>query len=217
MIDGKSESFLRQGKPMAEWRNRSLVVKERFQDWDIFHKSVVLFFVLIFSAALARGVFVVEGGTYLVTEERIVSFDAEQIYPWIAESENRARWQAQVTEFLKFSGTDYELGSTRRAYYRRDGEEWFAFEQTNEIEANRKYKTVQQDDVQFEARSLEVTIEPMGNCSSKVVMTEVIFPNQYSDRYWAFLDKGAKSERLKVSLAALDRWLNTADLKCSPN
>lgn len=199
---------------MAEWRNKSLVVKDRFQDWGLFHKLVVIFFVILFSAALARGVFVVEGGTYLVKAEQIFPFDPEQINPWIVESENRVRWQAEVTDFLKYSGDERKVGSTRRVDHRRDGEEWVSFEQTIEIEPNKLYKTVQADEVKLEDRSFEVTMQSVSSCQTKVVIKEVIFSRRYFDRYWAFLDKSKKQKRLKVSLNALDRWLQTSKIKC---
>ncbi len=199
---------------MAEWRNKSLVVKDRFQDWGLFHKSVVIFFVILFSAALARGVFVVEGGTYLIKAEQVFSFDPEQINPWIVESENRVRWQAEVTDFLKYSGDERKVGSTRRVDHRRDGEEWVSFEQTTEIEPNKLYKTVQADEVKLEDRSFEVTMQSVNSCQTKVVIKEIIFPRRYFDRYWAFLDKSQRQKRLKVSLNALDRWLQTSKTKC---
>ena len=197
---------------MAEWRNRSLMVKESFQDWNLFHKSVVIFFVILFSAAFARGVFVVEGGTYLVQTERVFPFNPDQIIPWVVESENRARWQAEVTEFLKFSGDDYEVGSTRRAYHKRRGEEWFAFEQT--VEVGQKHKVLQQDNVKFEDRSLEVSLKSLRPCETMLVMKEVIYPRDYSDRYWAFLEAGSREKRLEVSMDALERWFKTTKLKC---
>lgn len=202
---------------MAEWRNRSLVVKESFQDWNLFHKAVVMFFVILFSAALARGIFVIEGGTYLVQAERAFPFNPGQIYPWLVEGENRARWQAEVTEFLRFSGDDYEVGSTRRAYHKRDGEEWFAFEQTTEAETGLQYKTVQQDDIKLEDRSVEVLLQSSKACQSKLVMKEVIHARDYADRYWAFLDVSDRERRLEISLDALERWLQTAKLECKPN
>ena len=191
-----------------------MVVKDSFQDWNLFHKSVVMFFVILFSAALARGVFVVEGGTYLVEVEKNLSYSPNIIGPWINDNENRARWQAQVTEFLKFSGATDEVGSTRRVYYRRDGEEWFSFEQTTVSEPNKSYKTIQQDDVLLEDRSFEVIIEPISGCESKIILKEVIFPRDYSDRYWAFMEKSARRDRLKVSVDALERWLKSTGAEC---
>jgi hypothetical protein len=210
---------------MTEWRNRSLERKDRFRDWGWFHKSVVFVFAGLALSAVFRLIVTYDAGQFLVKEERIIPRSAEAIWPWIVDSENRVRWQVHLTEIdcvkggpnetgiTCQTGTPDVIGSARLLTYIYDGETSYPRETTTDASTAEYFKTYQASDL--EERSLEISLEPLGSCETKVTVSEIIYYRNFATRYWSFYTKKDDQERIDSSISSLEDWVMKKTEECS--
>jgi len=173
--------------------------------YNLYHKSVVFFFWALAALALLRAVLVISGGAYELEKTSVISADAETLWLWVSDNKNRARWVAGVTDLTRLKGNLHQAGSTRMVFWRQRGKRWNAVEATVEAVPGRRFVSHQQADK--DERNFAVELMPLGPCTTRVQLTEIIRPAAYADRYWSFFYWGEQAERLKVSLQALEKWM----------
>ncbi|GHF16957.1 hypothetical protein GCM10017044_09140 [Kordiimonas sediminis] len=192
---------------MQRYANRK--VKDRFRDWNLLHKSVVIFlWALGFGTAL-RAYLVVDGGAVELQMEQTLPHGAETIWPWLHDTENRPRWQAHITRVSKLRGDTAAVRSTRLISWRDRGKRWTGVEETVASVPGRLYEVYQESEK--DTRRFKVELEPISACQTRVVFTETIRDESYSNRFFGFLQSGDRTERLTISFSALTDWLETTD------
>ncbi len=175
------------------------------EGYDTFHKTVVLGFWFIVFVALMRAVLMLFGGHYTISYQQTVPASTEVLWPWITENKNRARWQAYITDYILMNGDVETENSTRMVFWKEGFTRRSALEATREAVKFTRFSTLQDSEV--DTRILTVELVPIDACATTVKITEVIQPKPFSDRFWSFLYRGEKTERLKISLNALDLWM----------
>ncbi|TNE62272.1 MAG: SRPBCC family protein [Alphaproteobacteria bacterium] len=188
------------------------MVQDRFRDWNLLHKSVAALVAAFFVAVAIHAVRVREAA-FALDDSRVLPYSAETIWPWLTDYRNRARWQAELIDLSRMSGDVTDYNSTRLLFWKRRYTHWQAVEQTKEIVENRLFATIQESD--FDYRWFRIELEPVGPCSTRVTMHEVIQPLRYTDRFWFFRDHDERRGRLTLSLDALDDWLGKTAPACA--
>ena len=187
------------------------MVRDRFRDWNLLHKSVVAFIAAV-AISLSFRAFIVIDAAFQTEQEIILPYDSAVIWPWVTDNQNRARWQAELIDLQRLMGVADTPGSTRLLFWKKRYKRWQAVEQTSEVVQERLFATLQESD--GDQRWFRVELTPLGQCQTRVVIRETIRPLAYTDRFWFFRYSGDHADRLKVSLAALDRWLGKVAPAC---
>lgn len=186
-------------------------MKDRFRDWNLYHKSVVAVLAAFAVSIVFRLILVIDAA-FEVTEEVVLPYDAEAIWAWVTQDENRGRWQAELVDVQRLQGNETEAGSTRLVFWKKRGKRWHAVEQTSEVLPGRVFATIQESD--DDQRWFRVELRPEDTCSTRIRVSEVIRPKAYSDRFWFFREADEHEEKWGTSLEALDRWLGRRAPEC---
>ncbi|WP_417460089.1 hypothetical protein [Kordiimonas sp.] len=186
-------------------------MKDRFRDWNLYHKSVVAALAAFAVSVIFRLIIVIDAG-FEISEEAVLPYSAEAIWPWATSDENRERWQAELIDLQRLKGEATETDATRLVFWRKRGKRWHAMEQTSEVLPGRVFATIQESD--NDQRWFRIELKPEGECSTRVLITEVIRPKAYNARFWFFREKDDHAEKWETSLEALDRWLEKRAPAC---
>ncbi len=175
--------------------------KDKFRDWNLYHKSVAAFVAALFVSVIYHAIIVYDGA-FEYTDERIIEAPASEIWKFVTDNKNRVRWQG---ELILVNGLSIEEGRSRMLYWQRVYKRWRSWEQTTELVQERLFRSVQETDDDTHWWSVE--LEPLGECSTRVIIRDIIRPNAYEDRFWFFRrNDAAEDQRLEVSFNALERW-----------
>ncbi len=188
-----------------------MAVKDRFRDWNLYHKSVVAALVAFGVSIVVRLILVIDAG-FEISEEAVLPYSAEAIWPWVTNDENRERWQAELIDLQRLKGNELENGATRLVFWKKQGKRWHAMEQTSEVLPGRVFATIQESD--NDQRWFRIELKPEGPCSTRVSISEVIRPKAYNARFWFFRESGDHQEKWGTSLEALERWLGKRAPAC---
>ncbi|WP_374764743.1 SRPBCC family protein [Yunchengibacter salinarum] len=187
--------------------------KDRFRDWNLYHKGVVALLAALFSMVVLRAVLVHDGGGFKVSAARSFDVAPSAVWPWVLENRNRTRWQTHLSDMTRLRGAPQEQGASRMLFWRRMNKSWTGVEKTAAVVPERLFHVVQQSD--FRDRELIVTLDPLTPCGTRLEMVEVIVPTSFSDRFWAFMHSEEYAARLESSLKALDGWLKDRAPRCA--
>ena len=165
-------------------------------------------------AWVAAWAVLVYDGAFPLTHERVLSYEAKTIWPWLVEDENRSRWTAELVDLSAFDGEAGEIGAARLLFWRRGSSRWHAVEHVTSSLSGRFVETVQKSD--YDRRTFKIELVPEGICQTKVIINETIRPEAYKDRFWFFRYRAEREERLEVSLSALDGWIKNTAEPCNP-
>jgi uncharacterized protein YndB with AHSA1/START domain len=187
----------------------SKMAKERFRDWNLYHKGVAAAIAAMVFWVLLRAILVIDGA-FEVREEGIIEANPEEIWPYITENAKRDDWTA---ELMRVQGVSVEVGRNRFLYWKRRYDQWRSYEVTTGLVQNRVFQTEQVSDE--DRRWWYVTLDPIAPCQTRVTFREVIEPLAYKDRFWFFRVEEARQKRLAYSLEALERKLSSANSVCS--
>jgi len=180
------------------------MAKDKFRDWNLYHKSIVAV-VAAFAVSVGLRAYLVYDGAFEISDEMVLNASADEIWPWVVDNKKRADWQGEV---IRVQGLSVEVGRKRLLYWKRGYKRWHSFETTTALVAERLFKSEQESD--FDTRWFEVELVPESSCQTKVKLREVIRPNDYEDRFWFFRVEAERRQRLENSLSALERWLRTS-------
>jgi len=183
------------GVPMA---------KEKFRDWNLYHKGIVAA-LAAFAVAVGIRAYLVYDGAFEVSAERVLDASAADIWPWVITNGKRADWQGEV---LRIQGLSVDVGRKRLLSWKRGYERWQSFETTTTLVNERLFKSKQDSD--FDTRWFEVELVPAGDCKTNVKLREIIQPTAYSERFWFFRIETERQQRLENSLDSLGRWAGSS-------
>lgn len=183
-------------------------VNDRFRDWNLLHKSVVMVIIAFALCVVAWMIWVLDAA-FELEHETVLPYSTESIWPWVYDPDRRTDWQAELVDVVPYVGAPDKAESTRLLFWKREYKRWQSVERTREAVQQRLYATVQEAD--DELRWFRVELIPEGACQTRVKLNEVIHPKAYSDRFWFFTRNEDAQRRLDISGKALGRWLkNTA-------
>lgn len=185
-------------------------VKDKFRDWNLFHKSIVAGMVALGLSVLVKAYFAIDGA-YELKEERVIPASAADIWPWVTDNLKRPYWQGEV---IRVQGLSTDVGRRRLLFWQRQFENWRSSEITTALVQERLFRVEQESD--FDTRWLEVELTPIGPCETKVTMTEIIQPSKFSDRFFFYRIKEKRQERLTKSLPYLENWVLKSADACAP-
>ncbi|MFC3052430.1 SRPBCC family protein [Kordiimonas pumila] len=177
--------------------------KDRFRDWNLYHKSVVGLLCSIAVAMVVHAALVYDGAFH-IKHEKLISVEAATLWPWIISDDNRDRWTTELIDTGVLSGDAGQKGTTRLLFWKRGTKRWHSLEKVTESLPGRVFASYQESDM--DKRWLRIDLVPAGPCQTRVEIEETIFPVTYKDRFWFFLSKDDQDKRVIGSLDALDRW-----------
>lgn len=187
-------------------------VKDRFRDWNLLHKSVVMV-IIAFALCVVTWMIWVIDAAFELEHEQVLPYSAETIWPWIYEPKLRTDWQGELVDAVSYVGAPDKAESTRLLFWKREFKRWQSVERTREVVQNRLYVTVQESDA--EMRWLRVELVPEGPCQTRLLIQEIIHPKAYRERFWFFTRNNEAQKRLDISAKALNRWLDSKAVKCA--
>ena len=173
--------------------------------WSLYHRIGLLFLIAAVTAFLYQLWYAGVNGTYKVRESALIEAPAEAIWSLIIDTDNRVRWQAQIVAIARLKDEPTAVASTRILTWRNmNRRRWTALEETTRVIPGLLYATYQQSEK--DERSLEIKLEPINACKTRVTLEERILPLTYDDRLIAPLLKFSDVDRFERSFAALSRW-----------
>jgi len=187
--------------------------QDRFRDWNLYHKSVVIMIASIIGWTLLHAVLVYDRAFELKQKETI-SVDTSSLWPWLIEDTNRHRWSSQLVDLSALTGKAGDIGATRLLFWKEGTKRWHSSEAITQSLKARLFVSEQESD--HDKRWVHIELKPKGPCSTEVAIKETLYPLSYSDRFWFFRKKERHQKRLDTSLTALQRWAQK-DYTCSSN
>ncbi|WP_262694224.1 SRPBCC family protein [Kordiimonas aquimaris] len=188
-------------------------MRDKFQDWNLYHKSIVVLMAAIGFGLLVRAILVFDTA-FEVKSDAIINADIATTWLWISDDKNRSRWQAEMVDLVRLTGNTSEVDSTRLAFWQRGKNRWQSTERTNGIIPERALSLIQQSDI--DKRWLNLSLEVIAPCQTRLTIEEIIEPTSYSDRFWFFKNRSVHDTRLEISFKSLNKWMETAS-SCKPN
>ncbi|MBL4836608.1 MAG: SRPBCC family protein [Kordiimonadaceae bacterium] len=186
--------------------------KDKFRDWNYYHKAMVIFLASCIFWVVAWAVLVYEGA-FQLEHQLTISRGTEAIWPWVVADENRPRWTGELVNLSPFDGEAGAQNATRLLFWRRGFERWQAVERVTSVVPERLLVTAQDSDQ--DQRWFTVELDPVDGCTTQVTLTETIRPLIYEERFWFFLNRSEREERLEISLASLDQWVKDTTKPCA--
>ena len=173
--------------------------------WNLYHKAAMTLVVAFFFGLFLRALFSINAGGIATETEIIIPVAALDLWPVLTDNENRSRWEAHVIDLVRLRGEADEENSTRYVFWRSPRmKRWQSLEATLEAIPGRRFYLQRESDLN--ARWLDITLEPVSECSTRVHVREVFRPLNFGPRYWAFLRKGELKKRLENSAESLSYW-----------
>lgn len=187
-------------------------VKERFRDWNLYHKTVVLVLAGATLWGAAWAVIVIDGA-FEFEYEKTLPYSAETIWPWVVGDENRPRWTTELIDIGELTGEPGEQDTTRLLFWRQGYKRWQAVERVTDVVAGRVINYAQESDL--DQRWYRVELVPASACETRVILKETIMPLEYAKRFWFFRETDVAEQRLATSANALGRWVSETAPICN--
>ncbi len=186
-----------------------LIAATGLANWPIFHRIMLVVLVGIFTFSGYQAWYAAANGTYRVASERVIDAPAEALWDFVTQTENRVRWQAYIPDMTRMKGEPLTAGSTRLLVWRdQNRRRWTAYEETVEVVPGMYFVTNQRSEK--DERSLQIRLEPLGDCRTRVVLEERIRPTDYYKRLIAPFTRLRDKARFTRSFNALARWTESA-------
>lgn len=188
-------------------------MREKFRDWNLYHKSIVIVLAAVAFGTLVRAILVFDTA-FQVTNEKIIEASPDQVWLWMTDETNRARWQAELISVVSLSGETVEKDTMRLIFWQRGFKRWQSAETTLDLIPERILVLRQSSD--NDTRWITISLEIIEKCKTRVTIDEIIEPSHYADRFWFFNERPLHEMRLETSLNDLGRWLQETDTTCQP-
>jgi len=186
-------------------------MRDKFRDWNIYHKSIVVLLSAMVFGVIVRAVIVIDTA-FEVADERIINASADKVWSLVSTDSNRDKWQGEIVGLAKLTGPTIEQGATRLIFWRRGLRRWQSVERTRDILPGRVLNLFQTSDQ--DTRWVAVTLEVISACQTKLSISEIIEPSAYEDRFWFFKQRTVHENRLAASFDAMERWAAIDDPTC---
>lgn len=187
-------------------------MRDHFRDWNLYHKSIVAGLAAVVFGILLHAVLVYDTA-FEINDERMINADAETVWAWISDDKNRSRWQAELHDLVPLTGETAETDTTRLVFWQRGLRRWQSTERTTNIITGRILNLLQQSDT--DKRWITLSLELVSRCQTRLIVTEIIEPNAYKDRFWFFNERALHEARLEASFEAMNRWMRSAAPDCT--
>ncbi len=188
-------------------------MKDRFRDWNIYHKCVAAFVAAIAFGVVLRAVLVIDTA-FEVSDRRVIAASAETIWSLMSTDEERDKWQAEMIDLVELTGPTTEAGATRLLFWQRGLRRWQSVERTRDMLSGRVLGMIQSSDI--DTRWVTMTLDVLDTCRTELMIEEIIEPADYLDRFWFFSQRAIHENRLASSLDAMERWVSIEDTVCAP-
>lgn len=186
-------------------------MKDRFRDWNWYHKTIVTLLAAVAFGTFVRALLVIDTA-FEIKGEATLNAPADTIWAWMISEDDRDKWQAGLIDVARLTGDTAERGTTRLVFWRKGNKRWQALETTMGVIPGRVLELMQSADQ--DTRWITLEIEPDATCRTRLVITEIIEPTAYNDRFWFFSEREHHEKRMAASLTALGRWMETAAPDC---
>ena len=186
-------------------------MKDRFSEWNLYHKSVAALVVALGFGLVLRALLVIDTA-FEVEGERVIDASAEAVWTLMATDAERDKWQAEMLDLVELTGPTNEVGATRLLFWKRGSKRWQAVERTRNVLEGRVLEFEQSADKDM--RWVTMTIEAIEPCKTKLSIVEIIEPAVYLDRFWFFNERSVHEKRLNASFDAMQRWTKNLTAGC---
>jgi len=185
------------------------MTKDRYRDWGLYHKAVAAIVMALVLSVVVRAVMAIDSA-YQIQNEIVIEASTADVWPWVIENDKRPNWQGEI---LRVNGVSTEVGRNRLVYWKRDYKRWRSYETTTALVVERLFKSEHDSDT--DRRWWQIELVPESLCRTRVVLTEIIQPTAYEDRFWFFRVKAERQQRLENSVKALKRWVERIKAPCA--
>ena len=183
-------------------------------DWTPYHRIAAFALIGMLVLVGAHSIRVINGGLYQIEDTAIIQAPATVVWDHIITPEKRYLWEGGVIRVQRMRGNADEAGSTRLLNWRSiKGAEWTAFEETVQVVPG-LFFVADQETNELE-RQIQIRLEPIDACHTRVTYTDVLREKDYDARIIAPLARGPKYDRLETSFKALNRWVAKAAPACA--
>lgn len=186
-------------------------MRDKFRDWNLYHKSIVILLAAMAFGVIVRAI-VVYDTAFEIVDQRIINASADTVWTLVSDDESRDKWQAELIDMVELTGPTNEPSSTRLIFWKQDLKRWQAVERTQNLLTGRVLKLLQTSDQ--DTRWVSFTLDVIGPCQTMLNIEEIIEPSAYKDRFWFFGQRTNHEKRLSASLDAMERWATAEDTKC---
>lgn len=187
-------------------------MKDRFSDWNLYHKTVAALMTAFAFGIVLRGILVIDTA-FEVKDDRTISASSAAIWHLMSVDTERDKWQAELLDVAALTGPSSETGATRLLFWKRGLKRWQAVERTREVLQQRVLSFEQSSDQ--DSRWVTMNLDEEDVCRTRLSITEIIEPAEYLDRFWFFFRRTAHEDRLAASLDAMERWAKVSDPTCT--
>lgn len=187
-------------------------MKDRFGDWNLYHKSVAALVAAFAFGMVLRGILVIDTA-FEVSDSREIHASADVVWAFLSRDDQRDRWQAEMVDLVELTGPTAEPGATRLIFWKRGLKRWQAVERTRDSLEGRVLSFEQSAD--RDTRWVTMTLSVVDACTTRLDIEEIIEPTKYLDRYWFFSMRGQHEDRLNASFDAMERWASAEDPACA--
>ena len=186
-------------------------MKDRFGDWNLYHKSVAALVAAFAFGVILRGILVIDTA-FELEASREINASAEAVWNQMSRDENRDRWQAEMVDVVELTGPTAETGATRLIFWKWGLKRWQAVERTRDSLPGRLLSLEQSAD--RDTRWVTMSLTVIDDCTTRLDIAEIIEPTEYLDRFWFFSARGRHEARLDASFDAMERWATKEDPSC---
>lgn len=187
-------------------------MKDRFSEWNLYHKSVAALVTAMGFGVLLRAILVIDTA-FEVESERVIDASADAVWTLMATDTERDKWQAEMVDLVELTGPTNETGATRLLFWKRGLKRWQAVERTRGVLEGRVLEFEQSAD--RDTRWVTMTLEAVDVCKTRLSIVEIIEPAEYLDRFWFFSERTLHEERLNASFDAMQRWTKHLIAECT--
>lgn len=178
-------------------------MRERFGDWNLYHKFVAALAVSIVAGVILRAILVIDTA-FEVTSSRIIRADAETIWDYVVTDDLRDNWQGELVDLVELNGMTDEKDSSRLLFWKRDLKRWQSVERTRAVVRGRSVSLYQESD--RDKRWVDISLTVISDCETRLTISEIIVPERYQDRFWFFGERNLHEARHIASLASMEHW-----------
>lgn len=183
-------------------------MRDRFGDWNLYHKLVATLAASMVVGVIVRALLVIDTA-FEISSSQVIAADAESIWRFVITDSLRDDWQGEMVDMVELTGPTDEVESTRLLFWKRDTKRWQSVERTRAIVPGRSISLYQESD--RDKRWVAISITILGECETRLEITEIIEPQAYQDRFWFFGERELHEKRQAASFEAMKNWTENSN------